>query len=57
LEAKSYWNKDDMETTGMYNDDLSSLMVPFGLTVELYEDSGWTGSSRIYQGEMFAEYD
>lgn len=40
----------------MYNDDMSSIMVPFGITIELYENDSWTGDSRTYEGEMFTEF-
>ena len=40
----------------MYDDDLSSIMVPFGMTIELYSDDSWTGESRTYQGPMFSDF-
>ena len=41
LKTKRYWTRKNMETSSMYNDDISSLMVPFGMTVELYADDSW----------------
>ena len=45
-----------METTSMYDNDMSSIRVPFGLKIELYEDDSWTGDIRTYEGEMFTEF-
>ncbi len=42
----------DMESlTTIGNDKLSSLMVPEGLKVTLYDDAGFTGESRVYYAD------
>lgn len=40
----------------MPNDDINSLMVPFGMSIELYAEWSWTGESRTYSGAMFSEF-
>lgn len=41
----------DMHRLTMGNDNISSLKVPAGLRVTLYEDAGFRGNSRVYTAD------
>ena len=42
-----YYNRDALEERGYCNDCASSIMVPVGFTVTLYEDDGFSGSQYV----------
>ena len=43
-EQRTYMNKADLEYAGLPNDSASSVMVPAGYTLYLYNNDGQTGS-------------
>jgi len=45
-----YYNLDDLKEANYSDNTASSIMVPVGYTVTLYDDGGFTGSSKIIEG-------
>ncbi len=41
------YNMSDLNAKGFLNDDLSSIKVPFGYKVTLYEDINFTGATKV----------
>ena len=39
----------------IWDDNVSSLMVPYGTTIELYDGDEQTGDSMVYQGAAWAD--
>lgn len=44
-----------MEDHGVKSDELSSLYVPFGTSVDLFYDSGYSGNMLTVTGAMFED--
>ena len=39
----------------IWDDNVSSLMVPYGTAIELYDSDEQTGDSWVYHGEAWAD--
>jgi len=48
-ERKGY-NKSDVEANDFSNDKLTGVMVPYGYTLTIFDDDGFTGSNATFQG-------
>lgn len=44
------YNKEDMKYWNFSSDTLSHVMVPYGYTVTIYDDDGFTGSYATFEG-------
>ena len=44
-----------MQVGHIWDDNVSSLMVPYGTIVELYDGDEQTGDSMVYQGAAWAD--
>ena len=53
----AWYNKDGMSTRNIGNDDISSVLIPQGYSVELYEDDGFSGSSTVMNGPLWNSQD
>ena len=49
------YDKSDMDHQGIGNDEVTSLYVPFGYSVDLFKDSGFSGDMLTITGEMFED--
>jgi len=47
-----YYNFADLSSLNYPNDTATSIMVPEGYTVTLFQDDGFKGSSKTIQGKM-----
>lgn len=46
-----------MENAFMYNNWTSSIMVPYGVKVTLYDANSAYGGNRVYEGGAFTDDD
>jgi hypothetical protein len=49
------YTKDQMKEHNMINDHASSIMIPYGYSVKLWEDNGFTGGSVVIDGEEWED--
>ena len=53
--TKAAYSKTDMEARGFGYDNASSLMIPYGYAVTLYDGAGFTGDSYTVQGPIYLD--
>ena len=46
-----------MEYLNIGNDEITSVMIPNGYALTLYENDGWTGDSTVMTGPMWDSAD
>ena len=49
------YNKEQMQEHNMNNDAASSIRVPYGYSVKLWSDDGFTGGSVVVDGEEWTD--
>ena len=49
------YTKYDMSVRNTYNDDMTSVMVPYGYSVKLYWDDSWAGESLVINGPSWTD--
>jgi hypothetical protein len=52
----TYYNKNDLNWRGMGSDNISSVMVPAGYELHLFDDDGLQGKREVYSGREY-DYD
>lgn len=50
---KAYYTRAEMYEHNIKNDDVGSVMVPFGYSVDLFRDDGFAGDKKTVQGPVF----
>lgn len=53
VEGKQYRNEEWLDWAGLPNDWLSSVMVPPGYKLTLFEHNNYHGETRVYEGQGY----
>ena len=56
-EGFAYYNTDDLWRNGIDNDRASTLMVPYGYAVDMYDSASFSGDSKTVTGPMWLDQD
>jgi len=54
-QQKAWYTMNDMWNNNIPNDQVDSLMVPYGYSVDLYEADGFAGNVKTVKGPMFTD--
>jgi len=50
-----WYANEDLKDQNFCNDCVSSIAIPYGTTVELYKDDGFSGDSIVMRGEQYED--
>lgn len=51
--SKAYFSTSDLEYNNIRNDEMSSIAVPFGYSIDLYQDNGFLGDELSKDGLLW----